>query len=56
MQHADQGEAADLDGEGLRIGIVRARFNDSITRALAEACLAELAFSRFWPSSCRMSS
>lgn len=43
MLHADQGHAADLDGEGLRIGIVRARFNDAITTALAEACLAELA-------------
>jgi 6,7-dimethyl-8-ribityllumazine synthase len=43
MQHADQGKAADANGEGLRIGIVRARFNDALTRALAEACLAELA-------------
>ena len=43
MQHADQGEAAELDGEGLRIGIVRARFNAPVTEALAEACLAELA-------------
>ena len=43
MQHADQGETTELAGEGLRIGIVRARFNDAITRRLAEACLAELA-------------
>ena len=43
MQHADQGDAAELDGEGLRIGIVRARFNAPVTEALAEACLAELA-------------
>ena len=42
MQGADQGQAAELVGEGLRIGIVRARFNDAITRKLAEACLAEL--------------
>ncbi len=42
MQHADQGSTADLDGEGLRIGIVRARFNDAITSKLAEACIAEL--------------
>ena len=42
MQHADRGTAAQLNGEGLRIGIVRARFNESLTRALAEACLAEL--------------
>ena len=31
-----------LDGNGLRIGIVQARFNDAITTKLAEACLAEL--------------
>ncbi|MCD0420858.1 6,7-dimethyl-8-ribityllumazine synthase [Rubrivivax sp. JA1024] len=43
MQNAEQGQAADLDGRGLRIAIVRARFNDSITAALAEACRAELA-------------
>jgi 6,7-dimethyl-8-ribityllumazine synthase len=43
MQDADKGVSASLDGEGLRIGIVRARFNDAITGALAEACLNELA-------------
>ena len=32
-----------LDGSGLRIGIVQARFNDGITHALAQACLDELA-------------
>lgn len=42
MQGADQGQAADLDGEDLRIGIVQARFNADITDALAKACLAEL--------------
>jgi 6,7-dimethyl-8-ribityllumazine synthase len=42
MQGADQGQAADLDGEDLRIGIVQARFNADITAALARACLAEL--------------
>ena len=45
MQGADQGssdDAAALVGEGLRIGIVRARFNDAITQALAQACRAEL--------------
>lgn len=42
MQQADQGTAAELMGEGLRIGIVRARFNDAITSQLAQACLAEL--------------
>jgi 6,7-dimethyl-8-ribityllumazine synthase len=42
MQHADQGNAGELIGEGLRIGIVRARFNEAITSKLAEACLSEL--------------
>jgi 6,7-dimethyl-8-ribityllumazine synthase len=42
MQHADQGNAGELIGEGLRIGIVRARFNEAITAKLAEACLSEL--------------
>jgi 6,7-dimethyl-8-ribityllumazine synthase len=42
MQGANQGSAGELIGEGLRIGIVRARFNDALTRKLAEACLAEL--------------
>ena len=44
MQDADTGTAPkDIDGEGLHIGIVRARFNDAVTRKLEEACLAELA-------------
>jgi 6,7-dimethyl-8-ribityllumazine synthase len=42
MKDADQGQSATLDGEGLRIGIVRARFNDTLTAALAKACLDEL--------------
>ncbi len=42
MLEADQGSAGNLLGEGLRIGIVRARFNDAITQALATACMAEL--------------
>jgi 6,7-dimethyl-8-ribityllumazine synthase len=42
MQAADKGTTGELVGEGLRIGIVRARFNDSITSRLAQACLAEL--------------
>ncbi len=42
MQGADQGQAAELVGEGLSIGIVRARFNDAITSKLAQACLSEL--------------
>lgn len=32
----------DLNGEGLHIGIVRARFNEEIGLAQQEACLAEL--------------
>jgi 6,7-dimethyl-8-ribityllumazine synthase len=42
MQDADKGEAADLDGTDLRIGIVQARFNEPLTSALAKACIAEL--------------
>ena len=42
MQQADTGNSGELDGAGLRIGIVRARFNAAITEALAAACLAEL--------------
>jgi 6,7-dimethyl-8-ribityllumazine synthase len=42
MQGADQGSSGDLAGEGLRIAIVRARFNDTVTSTLAEACLTEL--------------
>ena len=33
---------SDMDGKGLRIGIVQARFNPSITAALAKACSDEL--------------
>jgi len=43
MLNANQGEATNLDGRELAIGIVQARFNADITDALAEACLAELA-------------
>ena len=42
MEGADKGTAAELNGDGLRVGIVRARFNDAITHKLAEACLSEL--------------
>ena len=43
MLHANKGAAsAPLDGKGLRIGIVQARFNEDITDALAAACIAEL--------------
>lgn len=43
MQDADKGEVAKLDGEGLVIGIVQARFNSPMTDKLAQACLYELA-------------
>jgi 6,7-dimethyl-8-ribityllumazine synthase len=42
MQDADKGTPGELIGEGLRVGIVRARFNEALTLKLAEACLAEL--------------
>jgi 6,7-dimethyl-8-ribityllumazine synthase len=42
MFGADKGKADNLDGRGLRIGIVQARFNESITNELAGACLGEL--------------
>ena len=43
MQGANKGaDAKPLNGKGLRIGIVQARFNADITDALAAACLSEL--------------
>jgi len=42
MQNADQGTAGELTGEGLRVGIVRARFNDAVTSSIVAACYAEL--------------
>ncbi|WP_101047813.1 6,7-dimethyl-8-ribityllumazine synthase [Macromonas nakdongensis] len=42
MLGADKGSAEALNGQGLRIGIVQARFNQGITDALAQACLSEL--------------
>ena len=42
MQDANKGQAGQLDGQHLHIGIVQARFNEDITNALAEACMAEL--------------
>ncbi len=42
MQSADKGQAADLNGRGLKIGIVQARFNDGVTTALLNACTEEL--------------
>jgi 6,7-dimethyl-8-ribityllumazine synthase len=43
MLQANKGGSGPLDGKGLRIGIVQARFNADITNALAAAALAELA-------------
>ncbi|WP_418319324.1 6,7-dimethyl-8-ribityllumazine synthase [Piscinibacter sakaiensis] len=42
MLAADRGQAAELDGRDLRIGIVQARFNSELTGQLAQACVAEL--------------
>ena len=43
MFGAEKGTSDKLDGKKLHIGIVQARFNESITNALADACKAELA-------------
>lgn len=43
MFGAEKGFADKLDGRKLSIGIVQARFNESITNALADACKHELA-------------
>lgn len=43
MFGAEKGLSDKLDGQELSIGIVQARFNESVTNALAEACLSELA-------------
>ena len=42
MLGAEKGQAVQLDGKGLRIGVVQARFNQGITNALAQACVGEL--------------
>ena len=42
MQAADKGQATDLDGTDLRIGIVQARFNEQLTQRLAASCIDEL--------------
>lgn len=43
MFGAEKGSAGKLDGRKLSIGIVQARFNESVTEALADACKQELA-------------
>ena len=42
MFGAEKGKSDKLDGKKLAIGIVQARFNESITNALAQACWQEL--------------
>lgn len=43
MHHPDlSATRTDMNGSGLRIGIVQARFNPDITNALAKACTDEL--------------
>lgn len=42
MMGAEKGSAEQLDGRLLSIGIVQARFNESVTDALAHACQQEL--------------
>ena len=42
MLNAEKGSATQLNGQGLRIGIVQARWNESITNALAQASHQEL--------------
>lgn len=43
MLDAEKGSTGQLDGKKLSIGIVQARFNESVTNALANACKQELA-------------
>jgi len=42
MLNAEKGQALNLDGAQLRIGIVQARFNECITNSLTQACREEL--------------
>jgi 6,7-dimethyl-8-ribityllumazine synthase len=42
MQNANSGEPKLLQGHGLRIGLVQARFNAPLTDSLAQFCLREL--------------
>jgi 6,7-dimethyl-8-ribityllumazine synthase len=42
MQSAEKGVQGELVGEGLQVAIVRARFNDSVTAAIEQACVEEL--------------
>ena len=42
MQGADKGQAAELHGRDLHVGIVQARFNDALTGRMAQVCIDEL--------------
>ena len=42
MRNAERGEAERLDGRGLRIAVVQARFNIEVTDRIARACVDEL--------------
>ena len=42
MQAADKGSAPALDGQGLSVAIVQARFNEAVTARLVQSCRAEL--------------
>ena len=42
MQGADKGQAVNLDGRELRVGIVQARFNAELTGRMAQVCIDEL--------------
>ncbi|MGE5450649.1 MAG: 6,7-dimethyl-8-ribityllumazine synthase [Acidobacteriota bacterium] len=42
MQGADKGQAVDLNGRDLHVGIVQARFNDALTGQMAQVCKDEL--------------
>ena len=42
MFDAEKGSAQRCDGSDLHIGLVQARFNESVTNALADACRSQL--------------
>lgn len=42
MLEADKGSTGLLNGHDVHVGIVRARFNDTITQTLHQACVQEL--------------
>lgn len=58
MQQADKGQGPatgeEAAGAGLRVAIVRARFNDALTRQLAQACCSELALLGVDPADVRL--